>query len=189
MIIGVAGYARSGKDTVADYLVEHKGFTKLSFAEPIREALYRLNPTILLMEGVYAPLTRAVDHLGWDMLKDISPDVRPLMQRFGTEVVREMFGDDFWVKYAMQKAQEHEKVVIADVRYPNEAAAIKSHGLLWRVIREGVGPANDHASEHEVDNFSVDMLIENYGTLADLYGKVDDSLQKGASLLWHGRID
>lgn len=187
MIIGVSGYARAGKDTVADYLVEKHGFTKLSFADPIREGLYRLNPKIMLMESVYVPLAYAVDQWGWDLLKDISPDARPLMQRFGTEVAREMFGDNFWVDLAMRKAQEHEKVVIADVRYANEATAIKSHGLLWRVDREGVGPANDHPSELAVETFVADAVLTNNGTMDDLYEQVAEAIRRGANHLWHGR--
>jgi dephospho-CoA kinase len=44
MIIGISGYARSGKDTVANYLVEHHEFTRMAFADAMREALLRLNP-------------------------------------------------------------------------------------------------------------------------------------------------
>ena len=189
MIIGVAGYARAGKDTIADYLVEKHGFTKLSFAEPIREGLYRLNPKIMIMEGVYVSLSYAVDHWGWDLLKDISADVRPLMQRFGSEFARKMFGDNFWVDLAMSKAKEHDKVVLADVRYANEAATIKSHGLLWRVNRDGVGPANEHPSEHALDEFTYDTILSNDTLVQDLYAQVDEALRRGANHLWHGRID
>ena len=46
MIIGLSGYAQVGKDTVANYLVEKYGFVKVSFADPIREALYKLDPKV-----------------------------------------------------------------------------------------------------------------------------------------------
>lgn len=189
MIIGVAGYARVGKDTVADYLVEKHGFTKLSFADPIREGLYRLNPKIRLIEGVHLPLKAAVDKWGWDLLKDISDEVRPLMQRFGTEVAREMFGDNFWVDFAMSKALKENKAVIADVRYANEAAAIKSHGLLWKVEREGIGPANDHPSEHALDGVLFDAVLTNNGTREELNEQIVAALRQGANHLWHGRTE
>jgi dephospho-CoA kinase len=46
MIIGLSGYARSGKDTAADHLVNEYGFTRYSFAAPMKEAMYRLNPIV-----------------------------------------------------------------------------------------------------------------------------------------------
>jgi hypothetical protein len=184
MIIGVAGYARAGKDTVADYLVEKHGFTKLSFAEPIREALIRLNPKVSLMEHVHIPLASGVRQWGWELLKDLSPDVRPLLQRMGSEVVREMFGQNFWVDYAMSKTSAHDKVVISDVRYQNEATAIKSHGVLWRVEREGAGPANDHPSEHALDDYAFDAVLTNDATTAQLYELVDEKLIETAKKLW-----
>ena len=48
MIVGFSGYARCGKDTAADHLVEHYGFEHRGFADKLREALYALNPIIVL---------------------------------------------------------------------------------------------------------------------------------------------
>ena len=49
MIIGLTGYAQSGKDTVAQVLVDNYGFNRVSFADPIRKLLYETNP--MLKEG------------------------------------------------------------------------------------------------------------------------------------------
>ena len=46
MIIGISGYARSGKDSVANILVQDFGFERRAFADKLREALYALNPII-----------------------------------------------------------------------------------------------------------------------------------------------
>lgn len=184
MIIGVAGYARAGKDTVADYLVEKHGFVKMSFAEPIKEALIKLNPSIQVMPNLYVPLSYAVRTWGWDLLKDISADVRPLLQRMGTEVAREMFGQNFWVDLAMSKASAQDKVVISDVRYVNEANAIRSHGTVWRVERKGVGPANDHPSEHDLDDYSFDSVLTNNSSVEELYQSIDAALLDVAQKLW-----
>jgi dephospho-CoA kinase len=46
MIIGLSGYARSGKDTVAELLCLNYGFRRISFADPMREAILILNPKI-----------------------------------------------------------------------------------------------------------------------------------------------
>lgn len=171
--IGLAGWARSGKDTVADYLVEKYEYTKMSFAAPMKEAMYRLNPRITINELSNTPLRVGVDVYGWDGLKDRSPDVRGLLQRFGTEVGRQMFGGDFWVNTAIKQIPDGAKAVFSDVRYPNEADAIrKLGGTVWRVQRPGVGPANDHESEHALNNYDFDGIIDNRESLESLRSRV-----------------
>ena len=178
-VIGIAGWARSGKDTIADYLVENHGYTKVSFSTPMKEAMYRLNPRITVNEIPNTALRIGVDVYGWEGLKERSPDIRGLLQRFGTEVGREMFDEDFWVDYALNSIPDGGKAVIADVRYPNEADAIKAlGGKVYRVLRNGVGPANDHASEHALNDFEFDKTIRNDSTLEALYLQVD-SIRRG----------
>jgi hypothetical protein len=98
--------------------------------------------------------------------------VRRLLQVFGTEVGREMFGENFWVDLAFKQVQQ-ERVVFADVRFPNEAQAIiDKGGQVWRVQREGHKPVNLHASETAMDNWRFDDLILNHGDLDDLADEV-----------------
>jgi hypothetical protein len=168
MIIGVSGWARAGKDTVANHLVNNFGFVKMSFAEPMREALVRLNPMIRV-GGHSTELASAVRLMGWENLKSESPDVRGLMQRLGTEVGREMFGEDFWVKAAINAIPDGAKVVFSDVRYPNEANAIRARGgQVWRVYRDGIGPANSHSSENAMSDYLFDTEVKNFDTLEGL---------------------
>lgn len=174
MIIGLSGYAQSGKDTVANHLVKHYGYTKISFAEPIREALYILNPKIDIADMRGVRLASAVDGLGWENVKADSPDTRELLQKFGTEVGREMFGQDFWVNQAMLKAREHDNVVFADVRFPNEVEAIlEASGDVWRVFKTDVGAVNRHVSETALDKYTFKRQIHNIGSLEELYAVVD----------------
>ena len=176
--IGLAGWARSGKDTVADYLVENHGYTKMSFAAPMKEAMYRLNPRITVNEVQNTALRIGIDVYGWDGIKERSPDIRGLLQRFGTEVGREMFGQDFWVDTAIKEIPDGAKAVFSDVRFPNEADAIKKlNGQVWRVNRLGVGPANDHASEHALNDYLFDEVLENSTTVNGLQFKVDTLLR------------
>jgi hypothetical protein len=173
-IIGVAGWARSGKDTIADHLVKDHGYTKFSFATPMREALYRLNPKITVNEVQSTPARIGVDVYGWEGLKERSPDVRGLLQRFGTEVGREMFGEDFWVNYALNSIPDGTKAVIADVRYPNEADAIKKlGGKVFRVKRNGVVAANEHASESALNDYEFDSVIDNNADIHSLQSVVN----------------
>ena len=173
MIIGLSGYARSGKDTIADYLVENHGFIKLSFATPMRQALYNLDPEITDLSGLIYGFRQAVNLFGWEDMKTYFPSYRGLMQRMGTEVGREMFGEDFWVQQALKQVTPGANVVFSDVRYQNEANAVQaSAGEVWRVERPGVGPANGHTSEHDLDNYKFNHRIMNYGPVEDLYETV-----------------
>lgn len=174
MILGLSGWARSGKDAAADYLVNKYGFTRVAFADPIREALYRLDPYIRLNRHEYVSLKQYVDLSGWDFLKENSQDVRRLLQRLGTEVGREMIHPDIWVKMAMKKAKNLDRVVIADVRHVNEASAIRRNkGKLVRITRPRVGPVNLHSSETALDDYNFDFHITNDGFLEDLHGSID----------------
>lgn len=176
-VIGISGWARSGKDTIANYLVENHNYTKISFSTPMKEAMYKLDPRITVNELTNTSLRVGVDVYGWEGLKDRSPDIRGLLQRFGTEVGREMFGEDFWVDYALTSIPDGGKAVIADVRYPNEADAIKAlGGKVYRVVRSGVGPANEHASEHALDGYEFDGQIDNDGNLERLLQNVREEI-------------
>lgn len=176
---GVSGWARAGKDTIADHLVANYGFEKMSFAAPMKDALVKLNPKIDVGDVSPIPLATAVRLSGWENLKSMSDDIRPLLQRFGTEVGREMWGEDFWVEAAIDSIPDGSKVVFADVRFPNEADAIRElGGKVWRVERAGFGPANDHISEHALDDYSFDVTIENFGTLEELHEIVDSRVEE-----------
>jgi len=185
-VLGIAGWARSGKDTVADYLVSKYGYEKASFAAPMKEAMYRLNPKITINNSAVVDkrippthfstnnLRVGVDVYGWEELKERSPDIRGLLQRFGTEVGRQMFDEDFWVNYALHNIPDGSKVVIADVRYPNEADAIrKLGGKVVRVVRDGVGAANSHTSETAMDDYEYDSVITNNLDVRELYNLTD----------------
>jgi dephospho-CoA kinase len=64
MIIGLSGYAQSGKDTVAELLCLNYGYKRVSFADPMREALMRLNPIV-----GHEPLAHLVNDYGWELAK------------------------------------------------------------------------------------------------------------------------
>jgi hypothetical protein len=175
VIIGLSGYAQTGKDTIADYLVKTYGFTRVAFADPIREAVYKLNPKINIYDMKSVSLSTAVDRLGWETVKVESEDARWLLQRMGTEVGRDLFGPNVWVDKAMEKASRHDKVVITDVRYPNELEAILGHsGAVWRVIKDDAGAVNRHASESALDDYPFEYIIFNNDTKEDLYRSIDD---------------
>jgi hypothetical protein len=170
-IVGLTGYAQSGKDTVGSILTTHRGYTRLSFADNVREAVYRLNPYIpRRVFGVYDvwfSLQSFVDKYGWEKAKVENKEVRRLLQVMGTEVGREMFGETSWIDMVARQVAKHEDVVITDVRFKNEADFVRSvGGYVIRVNRPGTGPVNDHASDR-ID-FEPDAVIDNDGTLGAL---------------------
>lgn len=181
-VIGLSGFARSGKDTVGEILVRN-GYTRVSFADPMRDALLALNPLVIDEDGNVAPLYSVITLFGWERYKEsgFGDDIRGLLQRFGTEVGRVQWGEDFWVDQALAKARrfllQGQPVVFTDVRFWNEAQAIQElGGEVWRVRRPNVFPANDHASENELTSFSFDDYIDNNDSLESLKVLVEDRL-------------
>lgn len=159
-VIGLSGYARAGKDTIAHFLAE-RGYVRASFADYIRTALYALNPLVSEDRRV----SDVVDAYGWEVAKVERPEVRSLLQRLGTEVGREILGDNVWVDLTFRNMPDASNVVIADCRYPNEAQVVKElGGEIWRVVRPGHGPANTHQSEIGLDAWPFDRIFANDGT-------------------------
>lgn len=163
MIIGLSGYARSGKDTVAQFLVEEHGFKRLAFADTIRTFLLKINP--ILEDG--HRLNETVQMYGWEIAKS-KTEVRRLLQETGV-TARQMFGEDFWVEQAFASADPTSDYVISDVRFPNEADYIKDlAGSVWRINRWGVAPINKHESEVAMDLYPFDIVLDNDGTIKKL---------------------
>ena len=163
--IGLVGYSQSGKDTVADILVKNYGYTRVAFADKIREFLYGLNPMVACSPTGY--LQDLVNLVGWDAAKQ-EPQVRRLLQDLGNSA-RKTIDENVWVTLALGNIDVNQRVVITDVRFENEAMMVKlMGGQLWRVKRVGVGPVNDHVSESELEGYKVDQIFVNNGTIEDL---------------------
>lgn len=180
-LIGLSGYAQSGKDTVANYLVNEHGFIRLSFADNIRNFLYEVNPIVEQDEFfTFVRVQELVDANGWDIAKVTTPEIRTLLQKLGVGA-RKVFGDTFWVDqvFKVVMANPDNNYVITDVRFQNEATALSdTGGVLWRIERAGVGAANDHISEHDLDNWTFDTYLHNSTTIEDLQFSAKISLQK-----------
>ena len=168
MIIGLTGYAQSGKDTVAKILVENYGYTRIAFADKIRDFLYETNPMFDAIAGEPMFVKNKVDRDGWEEAKK-SPHIRRLLQTSGV-AARKVFGDLFWVQQALRDVHFEGNYVITDVRFTNEADAIKKYdnSQLWRIKRLGVDAINGHVSEHEMDGYPVDQIFVNNTTVEDL---------------------
>jgi hypothetical protein len=176
LIIGLTGLAGAGKDTVADRLCAAHGFERHAFAEPIRDMLTAL----LTGAGIdYAHLfERDLKELP---VPGIGVSGRRMMQTLGTEWGRSL-DTQLWVRVAAvtlglddlpNTSPVHDRIVLTDVRFPNEAAWIRSlGGYTWRVVRPAPAVA-EHVSEQHINQLPSDLSIDNSGTLEDLHDEVD----------------
>lgn len=171
MLVGLCGKKRSGKDTAGLYLVETYGFERHAFADPMKEAVYALDPMIRIGRG-HMNLQTVVDELGWDTVKQM-PEVRRLLQRFGTEMGRTLWGEDFWVDRAFARVDLGADTVFTDVRFDNEDAAIRRRGGITIQIERPDTDTDDDAHASEVIDFTPRYIVVNDGSIEDLHRKLD----------------
>lgn len=168
--LGITGRAGAGKDHLAKVLTrKSEDFVVLSFAGQLR----------LEIENVLG-----VDSAPALWEKPTHPDIRRLLQWWGTDL-RRAEDPDYWVKKGIEvglKYASNEFIPIyTDVRFPNEANAIKEQGgLIIRVVasdderikRLGELPP-EHLSETAMDDYEVDMTVYSDRTDEDYKAQVD----------------
>lgn len=176
-LIGLAGRARSGKDTVADHLCTRYSMLRYAFARPIKEAImamFCLTPAHF--EGA---AKEAV--IPW-----IGASPRKLMQTLGTEWGRDIICPDLWIRCAHREWEYLQKtsaetfslvptgLIITDVRFEDEAAWIRSQGgTVIHIARPDATSVESHKSESGVAMDESDGYILNDGTLAKLYSRAE----------------
>jgi hypothetical protein len=160
MIIGIAGFQGSGKDTIADYLQNFHGFKRDSFAATLKDAVaavFGWDRELLEGRTTESRAWRETVDPWWATRLDM-PNLTPrlVLQRWGTEVARQAWHDDTWIASLENKLNKsHNDIVITDVRFPNEIAAVKrAGGVVIRVVR-GPEPAwYDLAVETNAGSFN-----------------------------------
>lgn len=168
-IVAIMGVAGSGKTVVARRLERH-GFARTRFAAPIKQMLkVGLGLTDAQLDGDEKAVPLG-DYGG------CSP--RTLMQTLGTEWGRRMIHSDIWASaWKRHVATLDGLVAVDDLRFPNEAAAIRDMGgVIWRVYRPGL-VTMDHASERSQRYIEEDVLLNNATTLHDLELSVDRAIE------------
>lgn len=193
MIIGICGLIGSGKGTVADILVEHHNFEKLSFADKLKDgvsAVFGWDRQMLEGDNNDSRQWREEKDRFWskETGKTITP--RLILQLFGTDCMRNGYFDGIWVSLVKQKIIDNPDTnwVIPDVRFPNEVKMIQNaQGEVWQVRRgdlpvwfidkrdNGVEPTDVHASEWAwIDrDESFEQIIQNDGSLEELLKKIE----------------
>lgn len=151
MIIGLSGYAGVGKDTLAKYIVElDPSFEIKKFSGKLKEVASLL--TGIPVDNFENQKFKTQELNGWDMT------VRELLQKLGTEAIRDGLHEDAWVNALFANYHQGENWVITDMRFPNEYEAVKRFGgKAIRLDREGIKPINYHPSETAIDSFDFDI--------------------------------
>lgn len=152
IIIGVCGFQGSGKDTVADYLVNVHGFRRISFAGTLKDAISCIfGWDRELLEGRTKQSREWREQVDtWWANKLGMPNLTPrwVLQYWGTDVCRKNFHDSIWISSVEHKlANIEDNIVISDVRFPNEIKSIKDSGGLVIRTKRGENPEWYHAAE------------------------------------------
>jgi len=206
MIIGFTGQKEVGKDTAGAHLIKGYDFERRAFADPLKKAVaaifdipfwevdkHKSDPTVwaaigyknepTLTDKELTPpdaLPYVPDHI-WSPIKEFT--FRHLLQRVGTEMGREVFGEDFWIDMALPVGGYYagRKIVITDVRFQNEVDRIHEiGGLVCRIMRpkDNLGDVieNMHVSEESELLRGVDYEIMNDTSIDDFIDEVDKML-------------
>lgn len=210
MIIGICGFIGSGKDTIADYLVNFHEFRRESFANTLKDAVssvFGWDRTMLEGRTKAAREWREeIDHWWAERLDMPTLTPRWVLQYWGTEVCRRGFHDDIWIaslENKLRNSKDH--VVISDCRFPNEIASIKNAGgkIIWvqrgelpdwyetaLAANRGVNLAIQdlkirkiHASETAWVGTEFDHILDNNGSIDDLYAQAQSIISDEVSLL------
>jgi hypothetical protein len=180
MIIGLNGYAQAGKDTAGDYMVEGLGFVGAAYADKLRDLMTQADPWVQ-WGSTWVRWNEAVRLIGYERAKK-ETNGRDILVNLG-HGVRNVLGQDTWVDAAMSDVIPTRDYVFTDVRYPNEALAIKNAGgEVWRIWRPGNGPALDEfgdpfISEVLLEDWIFDYEMANDGSILDLKHKVYAAVQ------------
>ena len=193
-LTGLSGWAQSGKDSTGIVMVKEFGRTKVSFADPLRAIARQSNPIVEVRTN--APFPGWSNGLQWEhglpaewfyerdpagayeWLK-ANTSYRQFLIDLG-KAVRQHLGEDTFVNAALDNLAPGGDYVVTDVRYRNEADAIRARGgEVWRVVRVGHQSVSDDISEHDLDDYDFDrvLVFEDYADDLDrLYRSIEARL-------------
>lgn len=175
-LIGISGKKGSGKDTFYDIIIEkYPEYQNVKFADKLKEICANL--TGLPIEYFYNR-----KHYSYYM-KEWGMTIREMMQRLGTDALRDNFDKQIWIKSAFSNITENQSTVITDVRFENEAdEVLKRDGYLIRIEPSYPGYMNigdEHPSETGLDDYNkFDFIITNSGSYDDYKNQIYNFMEQ-----------
>lgn len=172
-IILINGLPRAGKDTVADMIIQLKGYKKVSFATPMKKIISETFGISLQDLELFKNSPSTFDV----RFSNKSTNFREILQRFGSEGMKPLFGDSVWADLTYKKIKESNEnnFVVPDFRFMVEYQQPKNTNVISLLVKDKRElPLEGHASDVELyqNNFKFDYCIENTGTLQELEQKV-----------------
>jgi dephospho-CoA kinase len=161
MLIGITGKIGSGKTTLANELVKN-GFIEYSFSSPLKKIaeIFGFNK-----EHIYGTQEqKELIHPYWNV------STRDFLQKVGTELFREnlkkvlpnrKISDSIWIELFKQQYSKKDKYVVSDIRFLDEAKAIKDLGGIILKTFKNSDIVSNHKSETEIDLIEPDIIIDN----------------------------
>lgn len=146
--VAITGPIHSGKTTVANMLVKDLDYTRLSFADALRDELATaiagndLQHKRALLAEMRDPIRKAF----W----------RQTLQWWGTELRRQRYGADYWVDKTREhiKANPDKLFVVDDCRFPNEYEMLKELDFLFvRLEANPNFPPTEAEIAHESEQY------------------------------------
>lgn len=163
-LIGVSGKKRSGKDTFFEYANKISSQRGVNFEN--RKFADNLKKICSILSGENIDVFQ--DHTFYNnVINSYNLTVRELLQIVGTEVFRDSFDKNVWVKSLFNTYKPNQNWIVTDVRFPNEANAIKKRGgILIRINRDLLNDEDKHESETALDDYNnFDYIISNNDSL------------------------
>lgn len=177
-LIGLAGRKQSGKSALADWLGREHRFTTLAFADPIKRAIDDIVADVLTNSDPDSVKPIIEGDKEW-IIPQLGVSLRQLYQTLGTEWGRKLIHPDLWIMATMPFVDRMlkcgSKIVIPDVRFPNEIDAIRKRGgaVIW-IERGEIDLSDDHISERSISMRDTDHVITNN------FGDVESFCRTGA---------
>ena len=176
-LIALTGTAFSGKSTIAKELTRY-GYTRKKMSQTLKNML-------LQIPGVTEEMTEgSLKEIPQKVLGGKTP--RYAMQSLGTEWGRDTIFRRIWLESWKRSIEGISKVVVEDLRFPNEAELIRElGGEIWRVTRL-TSAIGDHKSEVEMRQINPDVVIKNDGDLNSLHHTLTEIVSRKPVVAWAG---